>query len=129
MGLESEGRAGARAMSGSTSGSWWAQPMRVRRKLLGQRDGHWSTRTPCSSLNPAMTIRAQLKQVIAARRPPWGGRVADDGRPPDLRTHPARQLPARTPPAASAQRVLIAMALSRDPKLIVADEPRPPPST
>ncbi|MEU6199272.1 dipeptide/oligopeptide/nickel ABC transporter permease/ATP-binding protein [Streptomyces sp. NPDC047061] len=73
-----------------------------------------------SSLNPSMTVNAQLRQLT--RR---GGR-----------RHPAELLtlvgldPTRTlrsyPHELSGgqrQRVLIAMALSRDPRLIIADEP------
>jgi peptide/nickel transport system permease protein len=73
-----------------------------------------------SSLNPAMTVRAQLKQVI--RR---GGRrtaaelLALVGLDPErtLRSYPHELS------GGQRQRVLIAMALSREPGLIVADEP------
>ncbi|MGC9544799.1 dipeptide/oligopeptide/nickel ABC transporter permease/ATP-binding protein [Streptomyces sp. UG1] len=95
------------------------EPMRVRRRLLGHEMA-MIYQDALSSLNPAMTIRAQLKQVV--RR---GGRRT----PHELLTlvglDPERTL--RSYPhelsGGQRQRVLIAMALSRAPKLIVADEP------
>ncbi len=95
------------------------EPMRVRRRLLGHEMA-MIYQDALSSLNPAMTIRAQLKQVV--RR---GGRRS----PAELLTlvglDPERTL--RSYPhelsGGQRQRVLIAMALSRDPGLIVADEP------
>ncbi|MEV0171737.1 dipeptide/oligopeptide/nickel ABC transporter permease/ATP-binding protein [Streptomyces sp. NPDC050803] len=96
-----------------------AEPMRVRRRLLGHEMA-MVYQDALSSLNPAMTIRAQLKQVV--RR---GGRRSPEelltlvGLDPDriLRSYPHELS------GGQRQRVLIAMSLSRDPKLIVADEP------
>jgi peptide/nickel transport system permease protein len=95
------------------------EPMRVRRRLLGHEMA-MVYQDALSSLNPAMTIRAQLKQVI--RR---GGRrtaaelLALVGLDPErtLRSYPHELS------GGQRQRVLIAMALSREPRLIVADEP------
>ncbi|MEU8850855.1 dipeptide/oligopeptide/nickel ABC transporter permease/ATP-binding protein [Streptomyces sp. NPDC048564] len=95
------------------------EPMRVRRKLLGHEMA-MIYQDALSSLNPAMTIRSQLKQVVrrGGRRSPHEllGLVGLD---PDrtLRSYPHELS------GGQRQRVLIAMALSRDPKLIVADEP------
>ncbi|WP_443065115.1 dipeptide/oligopeptide/nickel ABC transporter permease/ATP-binding protein [Streptomyces sp. NBC_00576] len=96
-----------------------AEPMRVRRKLLGHEMA-MIYQDALSSLNPAMTIRSQLKQVV--RR--GGHRTPEEllglvGLDPDrtLRSYPHELS------GGQRQRVLIAMALSRDPKLIVADEP------
>ncbi|PAZ09757.1 ABC transporter [Streptomyces sp. SA15] len=96
-----------------------AEPMRVRRRLLGHEMA-MIYQDALSSLNPAMTIRAQLKQLV--RR---GGRRT----PAELLTmvglDPDRTLGSYPHELSGGQRqrVLIAMALSRDPKLIVADEP------
>ncbi|MET9440338.1 dipeptide/oligopeptide/nickel ABC transporter permease/ATP-binding protein [Streptomyces sp. NPDC006610] len=96
-----------------------AEPARTRRRLLGHEMA-MVYQDALSSLNPAMTIRAQLKQVV--RR---GGRRSpaellalvglDPGR--TLRSYPHELS------GGQRQRVLIAMALSREPGLIVADEP------
>ncbi|WP_328647756.1 dipeptide/oligopeptide/nickel ABC transporter permease/ATP-binding protein [Amycolatopsis sp. NBC_00348] len=73
-----------------------------------------------SSLNPAMTIRAQLKQFT--RR---GGTRTPAELLDLVNLDPGRTLRAYPHELSGGQRqrVLIAMALSRDPKLIVADEP------
>jgi peptide/nickel transport system permease protein len=96
-----------------------AESRRARRRLLGHEMA-MVYQDALSSLNPAMTIKAQLKQVT--RR---GGR-----RTPaellELVGLDARRTLSAYPHELSGgqrQRVLIAMALSREPKLIVADEP------
>ncbi|MGW0600776.1 dipeptide/oligopeptide/nickel ABC transporter permease/ATP-binding protein [Streptomyces sp. NPDC002776] len=96
-----------------------AEPMRARRRLLGHEMA-MIYQDALSSLNPAMTIRAQLKQVVrrGGRRSP-GELLTLVGLDPErtLRSYPHELS------GGQRQRVLIAMALSRDPKLIVADEP------
>ncbi|MDT9698017.1 dipeptide/oligopeptide/nickel ABC transporter permease/ATP-binding protein [Streptomyces sp. P17] len=96
-----------------------AEPMRARRKLLGHEMA-MVYQDALSSLNPAMTIRAQLKQVVrrGGRRSP-GELLTLVGLDPErtLRSYPHELS------GGQRQRVLIAMALSREPKLIVADEP------
>ncbi|MEU3827192.1 ATP-binding cassette domain-containing protein [Streptomyces sp. SID486] len=95
------------------------EPARARRRLLGHEMA-MVYQDALSSLNPAMTIRAQLKQLV--RR---GGRrgprelLALVGLDPErtLRSYPHELS------GGQRQRVLIAMALSREPRLIVADEP------
>jgi peptide/nickel transport system permease protein len=94
-------------------------PMRARRRLLGH-DMAMIYQDALSSLNPAMTIRAQLKQVV--RR---GGKQSAAELLEMVGLDPERTLHSYPHELSGGQRqrVLIAMALSRGPKLIVADEP------
>ncbi|MGW6196736.1 dipeptide/oligopeptide/nickel ABC transporter permease/ATP-binding protein [Kribbella sp. NPDC055110] len=90
-----------------------------RRRLLGH-DMAMIYQDALSSLNPAMTIKAQLKQVV--RR---GGRRTPAELLELVGLDPERTLTSYPHELSGGQRqrVLIAMALSREPKLIVADEP------
>jgi peptide/nickel transport system permease protein len=90
-----------------------------RRRLLGH-DMAMIYQDALSSLNPAMTVRAQLKQVV--RR---GGRRTPAELLELVGLDPGRTLTSYPHELSGGQRqrVLIAMALSREPKLIVADEP------
>jgi peptide/nickel transport system ATP-binding protein/peptide/nickel transport system permease protein len=94
-------------------------PAKQRRRLLGH-DMAMIYQDALSSLNPAMTVRAQLKQVV--RR---GGRRTPAELLELVGLDPARTLKSYPHELSGGQRqrVLIAMALSRQPKLIVADEP------
>ncbi|GAA2257938.1 ABC transporter [Streptomyces ruber] len=95
------------------------EPMRLRRRLLGHEMA-MIYQDALSSLNPAMTIRAQLGQVVrrGGRRTP-AELLELVGLDPDrtLRAYPHELS------GGQRQRVLIAMSLSREPRLIVADEP------
>ncbi|MBN6042041.1 dipeptide/oligopeptide/nickel ABC transporter permease/ATP-binding protein [Amycolatopsis sp. 195334CR] len=90
-----------------------------RRRHLGH-DISMIYQDALSSLNPAMTIQAQLKQFT--RR---GGTRTPAELLELVNLDPQRTLRAYPHELSGGQRqrVLIAMALSRSPKLIVADEP------
>ncbi|WHT16677.1 dipeptide/oligopeptide/nickel ABC transporter permease/ATP-binding protein [Crossiella sp. CA-258035] len=92
---------------------------RQRRRYLGQ-DLAMIYQDALSSLNPAMTIRSQLKQFT--RR---GGTRSPAELLELVNLDPQRTLGAYPHELSGGQRqrVLIAMALSRSPGLIVADEP------
>ncbi|MBO4255269.1 dipeptide/oligopeptide/nickel ABC transporter permease/ATP-binding protein [Streptomyces griseorubiginosus] len=96
-----------------------AEPLRERRRLLGHEMA-MVYQDALSSLNPAMTVRAQLKQVLrrGGHRTP-AELLALVGLDADrtLRSYPHELS------GGQRQRVLIAMALSREPRLIIADEP------
>ena len=119
MGLEPKGARVTRPGPLRPAGPAARNRCAVRRTLLGHEMA-MIYQDALSSLNPAMTIRAQLKQVVrrGGRRTP--AELLDlVGLDPDrtLRSYPHELS------GGQRQRVLIAMALSRDPKLIVADEP------
>ncbi|WLW55111.1 dipeptide/oligopeptide/nickel ABC transporter permease/ATP-binding protein [Streptomyces sp. YU58] len=96
-----------------------AEPARVRRRLLGHEMA-MIYQDALSSLNPAMTVRSQLGQLVrrGGRRTP-AELLTLVGLDPEriLRSYPHELS------GGQRQRVLIAMALSREPRLIVADEP------
>ncbi|MFE9654926.1 dipeptide/oligopeptide/nickel ABC transporter permease/ATP-binding protein [Micromonospora sp. NPDC006431] len=118
MGLQPDGaRIGGRILFDGRN--LLALPRTARRRLLGH-DMAMIYQDALSSLNPAMTVRAQLKQVV--RR---GGRRSPAELLELVGLDPARTLSAYPHELSGGQRqrVLIAMALSREPKLIIADEP------
>ncbi|GAA4999107.1 dipeptide/oligopeptide/nickel ABC transporter permease/ATP-binding protein [Streptomyces siamensis] len=118
MGLEPQG-ARVRGHVRFSQRQLIGEPMRVRRRLLGHEMA-MVYQDALSSLNPAMTIRAQLKQVV--RR---GGRRSPAELLELVGLDPERTLHSYPHELSGGQRqrVLIAMALSRSPRLIVADEP------
>ncbi|GAA2353937.1 dipeptide/oligopeptide/nickel ABC transporter permease/ATP-binding protein [Nonomuraea africana] len=92
---------------------------RARRRLMGHEMA-MIYQDALSSLNPAMTIKSQLKQVVrrgGTRSPAELLELVGLDPPRTLSSYPHELS------GGQRQRVLIAMALSRDPKLIIADEP------
>jgi peptide/nickel transport system permease protein len=118
MGLEPRGaRIGGRLLFDGRD--LRTMPARERRRLLGH-DMAMIYQDALSSLNPAMTIRAQLRQLTrrgGTRTPAELLDLVGLDRDRTLRAYPHELS------GGQRQRVLIAMALSRDPRLVVADEP------
>ena len=90
-----------------------------RRALLGHEMA-MIYQDALSSLNPAMLIRTQMKQLTSR-----GGTRSSEDLLELVGLDPKRTLESYPHELSGGQRqrVLIAMALTRDPKLIIADEP------
>ena len=88
-----------------------------RRALLGHEMA-MIYQDALSSLNPAMLIKAQMKQLTSR-----GGTRSAEELLELVGLDPKRTLESYPHELSGGQRVLIAMALTRDPKLIIADEP------
>ncbi len=103
------------------------------RELRAVRGGQiaYVFQDPATSLNPVLTVRRQMAEVLALHRPDVGrNRRAQDAE--IIRalaevgiTEPEKRLGAYPHQLSGgmAQRVMIAMALACHPKLLVADEP------
>ncbi|MFF7985903.1 dipeptide/oligopeptide/nickel ABC transporter permease/ATP-binding protein [Streptomyces sp. NPDC007901] len=113
----------AAAAAGARPGTTHPQPpvdlTTPHRRLLGHEIA-MVYQDALSSLNPSMTINAQLKQLV--RR---GGHRTPTELLALVGLDPTRTLPSYPHELSGGQRqrVLIAMALSRGPRLIIADEP------